>query len=262
MNILNAVGYVRRMRGGSQPHMLTVSDGHDYIVKFLGNPQGNRVLANELLATRLAQSIGLPVPIPAIVEVPDELIQKHRLLRFDLGRNTRAPEPGLQFGSRVISSAYDFHPEPQSCVNHQAFAGMLAFDKWTSQMDGRQAVYFRRGQEWFTTFIDFGYAFGANKWEFLDVPWRGLSFNRDVYKWSRNWDSFQPWLSRIEDLSMDVIQQAAKDIPAAWYDGDQTELNILLEQLVQRRGQVRNLIGGLATQSFKIFDNWCQDEFH
>ena len=45
------------------------SDGYYYVVKFQNNPQGVRILANELLATRLAARIGLPVPGAAVVEV-------------------------------------------------------------------------------------------------------------------------------------------------------------------------------------------------
>jgi len=40
-----------------------------YVVKFQNNPQGARILANELLGTRLAASIGLPAPATSVVEV-------------------------------------------------------------------------------------------------------------------------------------------------------------------------------------------------
>ena len=44
-------------------------DGHYYVVKFRNNPQHERVLANEFLATRLAERVGLPVPVAEVVEV-------------------------------------------------------------------------------------------------------------------------------------------------------------------------------------------------
>ena len=37
---------------------MRAADGHFYVVKFQNNPQHLRVLANELLATRLAEKIG------------------------------------------------------------------------------------------------------------------------------------------------------------------------------------------------------------
>ena len=49
-----AVEQVRRMRGGAQSHLMRCSNQAHYVVKFQNNPQGLRILANELLGTRLA----------------------------------------------------------------------------------------------------------------------------------------------------------------------------------------------------------------
>jgi len=68
---IQAVQHVRKMRGGAQSHLMRASDGHYYVVKFQNNPQHLRVLANELLATRLAERIGLPVPVTEVIEVED-----------------------------------------------------------------------------------------------------------------------------------------------------------------------------------------------
>ena len=57
-----AIQQIRRMRGGAQSHLMLASDKNLYVVKFRNNPQHVRVLANELLATRLAAAIGLAVP--------------------------------------------------------------------------------------------------------------------------------------------------------------------------------------------------------
>ena len=65
----DAVQHVKRMRGGAQSHLMRCDDGHYYVVKFRNNPQHERVLANEFLATRLAESVGLPVPAAEVVEV-------------------------------------------------------------------------------------------------------------------------------------------------------------------------------------------------
>jgi len=81
------------MRGGAQAHLMRADDGHFYVVKFQNNPQHLRVLANELLATRLAESVGLPVPVTDIVEVREWLIKNTPELRVDLAgfRLTASP---------------------------------------------------------------------------------------------------------------------------------------------------------------------------
>ena len=70
-----AVQQIRRMRGGAQSHLMLASDNHLYVVKFRNNPQHVRVLANELLATRLGAAIGLSVPHTDVIEVSDWLIR-------------------------------------------------------------------------------------------------------------------------------------------------------------------------------------------
>src|SRR5579872_5042221 len=80
-----AVEIIRRMHGGSQPFLVRCDDGHTYVVKFTNNPQHFRILANEMLASRLATLIGLPVPFRAFVEVSSNLVSGNTLLKFEMG---------------------------------------------------------------------------------------------------------------------------------------------------------------------------------
>ena len=68
------------MRGGAQSHLMRCDDGGYYVVKFQNNPQHLRILANEMLATRLAARLGLCVPQVEVVEVRPELIALPRRL--------------------------------------------------------------------------------------------------------------------------------------------------------------------------------------
>src|SRR5260370_6412798 len=111
-----AVQHVRRMRGGAQAHLLRAADSHFYVVKFQNNPQHLRVLANELLATRLAERIGLPVPVTEIVQVDEWLIQNTPELRMENGGNSNVCQSGLQFGARYVcgptdGQVFDYLPE-------------------------------------------------------------------------------------------------------------------------------------------------------
>src|ERR1700759_2685430 len=69
-----AVQAIRRMRGGAQSQLMLGADGRLWVVKFQNNPQDVRVLANELIATRLAAATGLTVPVSDVVEVTDWLV--------------------------------------------------------------------------------------------------------------------------------------------------------------------------------------------
>ncbi|MEO6828523.1 MAG: HipA family kinase, partial [Acidobacteriaceae bacterium] len=145
------VQQIRRMRGGAQGHLMLGSDGHLYVVKFQNNPQHVRVLANELLATRLAEAVGLSVPATEVVEVSEWLVENTPELYVDLGRKQERCRAGLQFGSRYVGGlmpgqVVDYLPEEQlgTVRNLKEFAGMLAIDKWTGNSNGRQAVFHRK----------------------------------------------------------------------------------------------------------------------
>jgi hypothetical protein len=152
--MLRAMEQIRRMRGGAQSHLMRCSDGreHDlyYVVKFQNNPQHCRVLVNELLGTRLAARIGLPTPPIAVVEVSEELIRLTPALMVELPRSRTPCRAGLQFGSCYsgnprLLTLHDFLPDEQlrEVQNPHDFAGMLVFDKWTCNTNGRQTLFFR-----------------------------------------------------------------------------------------------------------------------
>src|ERR1700734_99976 len=88
--MVRALEQVRRMRGGAQSHLMRCSDGGYYVVKFQNNPQGLRILVNELLGTRLAARLGLRVPEVNVVNVDQELIARTDDLVMQMGRG-RAP---------------------------------------------------------------------------------------------------------------------------------------------------------------------------
>ena len=203
-----AVQQIRRMRGGAQGQLMLGADGHVYVVKFQNNPQHTRVLANELMASRLAAAAGLTVPETKLVEVSSWLVENTPELEIDMGRMRVRCQAGLQFGSRFAGGmmpgqVVDFLPEEQMAElkNLGEFAGILALDKWTGNANGRQAVFARRQREkrYRALFIDFGYCFHAGEWRFEDAPLRGVFYRNDVYQEIRGWESFEPWLTRLGD---------------------------------------------------------------
>lgn len=138
------------MRGGAQSHLMRCSDGHYYVVKFQNNPQHTRILVNELPGTRLAARLGLPSPPVAVVEVSADLIRYTADLVMQLGRGGIPCRAGLQFGSRYpgdprTMTLHDFLPDEhlRAVENIADFAGMLVFDKWTCNTNGRQAIFLR-----------------------------------------------------------------------------------------------------------------------
>ena len=174
-------------------------DGHYYVVKFRNNPQHERVLANEFLATRLAERVGLPVPAAEVVEVLPWLVEHTAELTIVLGNHAIQVEAGLQFGSRYVVSpvegqVFDYLPPEMldRVRNLDTFTGILALDKWTCNADGRQAAFWRKMREkkYSASFIDQGYCFNAGEWTFPDFPLRGVYPRNEVYVRVSGWESF------------------------------------------------------------------------
>jgi hypothetical protein len=260
-----AVQQIRRMRGGAQGQLMLGADGQVYVVKFQNNPQHMRVLANELLASRLASAAGLNVPHAELVEVSSWLVDNSPELEIDLGRTRERCRPGLHFGSRFAGGlmpgqVVDYLAEEHllEVKNLAEFAGILALDKWTANANGRQAVFTRRQRErcYKAFFIDFGYCFHAGNWNFEDAPLRGVYYRNDVYRNVTGWESFEPWLQRLENMPAETVWSAANEVPPEWYGGDLADMETLVEKLLARRSRIRELIEAFRDSDRKPFPNW------
>lgn len=280
--MLQAIEQIRRMRGGAQSHLMRCSDGLYYVVKFQNNPQHRRVLVNELLGTKLAARLGLPTTPVAVIEVSEELIQLTADLVIEMPR-TRIPcQPGLQFGSRFPGdprrlTLHDFLPDEtlREVHNLHDFAGMLVFDKWTCNTNGRQTLFFAEGAaadrfaanagglsehdglRYRTVMIDQGFCFNAGEWNYPDAPLRGLYARNRVYEGVTGMESFAPWIDRVENrLTERVLDEVSQEIPPEWYEDDYDALMRLLEQLHRRRKRVPELVLEAKRSNRQPFPNW------
>jgi len=300
--MIKALEQIRRMRGGAQSHLMRCSDGNYYVVKFQNNPQHRRILVNELLGTRLASRLGLPTAPVEVVEVGAELIRLTPELCIELPRSRTPCAAGLQFGSRYPGdprqmALHDFLPDEKlrEVRNLHDFAGMLVFDKWVCNTNGRQTVFFEEaprmgggtpgaaaagatqgevargtlareeaahgetggGRAYKTVMIDQGFCFNAGEWNFPDAPLRGLYARSRVYEGVTGMDSFGPWLERLEKrITEKVLGELAEEIPPGWYEDDYDAVLRVLEQLHRRKQRVEELILSAKSSNRQPFASW------
>ncbi len=279
--MLRALEQIRRMRGGAQSHLMRCSDGNYYVVKFQNNPQHRRILVNELLGTKLAARLGLPTTPAAIVEVSEELIRLTPDLAMEMPRQRIPCQAGLQFGSRYPGdprrlALHDFLPDEQlrQVANLHDFAGMLVFDKWTCNTNGRQTLFFQEafrgapratdsvtgettGMPYSTLMIDQGFCFNAGEWNFPDAPLRGLYARNRVYEGVTGMESFAPWLERLEkQMTERGLDEITRQIPPGWYEDDYDALLRLSEHLLRRRSRVPEFLLDAKKSNRQPFPNW------
>lgn len=120
---LYAVQHIRRMRGGSQAHLIRASDNNYYVAKFQNNPQHVRVLASEFLGSRLGVLLGLPMPEVRAIDVSEGLIAHTPELRIESPGLSVPCAAGLQLGSRYVADVFEdqvFDYMPESMFNRVA----------------------------------------------------------------------------------------------------------------------------------------------
>ncbi len=274
---IRACKLIRKMRGGAQAHLMEAEDGGFYVVKFINNPQHRRILVNEWLAGALLRYLQIHAPDTAIIELTEDFIADNPELYLSVGSKREPIPAGLHFGSRLAVhpdrvAIYDFLPDKLlgKVENRADFLGILVFDTWIGNADSRQAVFFRaRAKTWtplkgeaparvgfFAHMIDHGFAFNGASWDFQDLPIQGLYFRTSVYDEALSLDSFQPWLSMVENFPLAVIDAAWKQIPSVWLQGDEDQLERLLENLLKRKTRVGSLISEARRKRPTAFANW------
>jgi hypothetical protein len=260
---VNARRFIRKMRGGAQAHLLEADDGNFYIVKFQNNPQHRRILINEIIAAEILLQLEIAAPPHEIVRISAQFLQANPEVVIETGSRRLPVEPGWHFGSRHPGhpdtlAIFDFVPDAllSQVANSEQFLAVLAFDRWTANADGRQAVFFRAHlKDWLARpgapprklgfvalMIDHGFVFNGPHWELPDSTVTGLYARRSVYGRVRSLADFEPWIERIRHFPPEVLDRALRRIPPAWIDADIDPLEKLLEALLERRRRIPELI--------------------
>jgi hypothetical protein len=219
-----------------------------------------------MLATKVGLALGLPVPSVEVIEVSAWLIEHTEDLRISLGDSKILCQSGKQLGSQYmgcVTSGMTFDYLPRELLervrNVEDFPRVLVLDKWTGNADGRQAIFCRKtlqSRRHHALFIDQGYCFNAGEWSFPDYPLRGVYANNCVYQGVTGWESFEPALTRAEEMDPNTVWRCAAEIPEEWYEGDRVGLEQLVETLGSRRPRIRELVDEFRRSKRNPFPHW------
>jgi hypothetical protein len=251
---LRIMSIIRPMKGGSRSYLVKSEDDHYYVAKFRNNPQGNRTLANEWMASKLLHRLGASTPVIRSLYLSAEL-QRDADLCFCLPTK-RVPVPvGLHLGSQcpidpqqqVVFDFIPFHMY-KKVENLQDVALSLVFDRWVGQLDARQLIFYRSPKNGTTaplqlSLIDHGYCFGADEWNpNLAAPLHGVCSNRQLYSLISESD-IEAAVYRVQRLSSTDIEDAISTVPKdLLLPSDEQALSGLLSKLQWRHSRLDELV--------------------
>ena len=243
---------VRRMRGGSQARLIQGDDGRFYVAKFRGNPQGDRTLINEWIATKLLQKLEISAPQMVVLAYDPSRLKE--AASFTIGDHKIPIEPGLHLGSLCPvdpdkQAIYDFLPQKllEKTVNLEDFAGVLIADTFLNQIDRRQAIFVRaRSRQrlaFRTFFIDHGMILGGNAWEVKGSKEDFTYFDRLVYLNIDVHSHCERIVARIEDFTVEDLFDMAAGLPETWFArGDYDVFASLCTSLDRRKKHLHTLV--------------------
>lgn len=235
-----AVRYIKKMATGGSDSRLLECDRGRFVVKFRPNPQGSKVLANELISGLLALAITLPSPSPAIVTVSQEFMQANSaiLARF---------EAGPQFGSFYLGQLDGGEPKALSetvvkeAMNAGDLAGIMALDLWVGNTDRKEEHVLLHGGCLYP--IDHGHNFTGPGWtadslgkagEVVNDDWRLKRFATGL--------SVGPYIERILALDPATLGAVIAEVPPEW-GLSAAEREVLLDFLVRRQPLIARVAG-------------------
>lgn len=249
------------MRGRAQAHLLECDDDSFYVVKFSNNPQGGRrILCNEFISSLLMKRLGIHTPDIAVVNLDHDFLKANPEVSLSIASNqTTTPEIGPHFGSPhvggpVPATVFDFLPSAvlPEVVNRGDFLGAMVFDKWVSNADSRQAVFCQaqirtempgyQSVGWVAQFIDNCSTFQGYEWTFYDSQIQGIYARPIIYGRRPSLRDFDLWVSAMMEIDQDVLDEVSMLLPPNWIEGQERELQGVLNRLHDRRERVPALL--------------------
>jgi hypothetical protein len=247
-NVVHAVQFIRKMRGGSEPALIRCNDDKLYVVKFSRNRQGPNVLANEVLGSELLKTFNLPTPPWKAVALSTRFLKENSDAFPETPSGICPIESELQFGSEFLGGdetgqAYEWLPKGLSrrVANSDDFLGVHIFDVWMNHCDHRQSIFTTRNANasFTAVFIDNGHLCGGPEWKRVSRRGESLSLDSRFHPAGFPEQAIEAWISRFESLSSTSIVDVIPRIPKFWYSGD---IDKVVDSLILRLSLLRTLL--------------------
>jgi hypothetical protein len=234
-------------RGVTSPQLFRADDGRVYVVKLQNNRLGPKVLANELIAVRLGEDLGLCFPPGGMIKLEEGLLARSRRLA------AAGVAPGRHFASRYLSGTeYLCRHNVARAINRREMAGVMLLDHLAHNMDRtlnrRNLLLRREAHGWRIYAIDNSHFFRRAMWteETLRLLKPRVRVNRHgVYGTLLHHylqpEDFAPYLARVQSWSDAFLADIVAGVPAEWLP-HAAERQAVVEFLAARREMAADIV--------------------
>ncbi|WP_343215082.1 HipA family kinase [Evansella tamaricis] len=230
--MLNAISHIKKLgRGGSKtfPQLFECEDGQVYVVRpMLGS--NNRPLINELVSSKLADLIGLPIPAYQTIYVTKGIIKENKPLN-DIGML-----PGIHFGCQYIKDAVP--PSTKticSCENANKLFDMFVFDQWINNCDRHKGnvLIVKNGEKQHFLCIDHERAFFDRNWKAADL--KKHVFTRKIeWKNSEKFyfhclknNNFSKPIDKVSKITEQELVKTVQAVPKEWGTSEEDQRSLI-----------------------------------
>lgn len=240
---MEPVSYRKKLEGKSNAHLITFSDGKDYVVKFFQHGF-EKALPNEWVAYPLARFLGLPTPFARIVDIPQNFLTEVEEL-------AQMSDVRYQFASRYIPNCRDGHEV--DITNKKVvltnddwqLASIILFDYWLANTDRtRKNILLKEtaADSYHVTVIDHAEIFGNYFWliddlEKLPVDVFKSATHQFIAKFIKQEQSFFDVLEVIQQIPVLLLEEIVELIPEEW-KVTREERKAIVSTLIKRRKRI------------------------
>ncbi|MFJ5716388.1 HipA family kinase [Neobacillus sp. NPDC093127] len=259
--MIEPLTYLRKLEGKSNAHLITFSDGKDYVVKYF-QPGFEKSLPNEWVGYGLGRYLGLPIPFAKIIEIPPEFsAQVPELSEMSLAQH--------QFASLYIPNCLDGHQvsNVSQIINHQTLAGIILLDYWLCNRDRtRKNILLREetANSYRLAIIDQAEIFGSYSWNQFDLetlPTELLksTTHQIMASFIEDETQFIEQLELIQTIPILLIEEIVEVIPDDW-NVSKDEKKAMVTALVTRRKRILpDLMNKFIKKIYQPIHENCQN---
>ncbi|WP_394233314.1 HipA family kinase [Niallia oryzisoli] len=255
--MIEPIAYQKQLEGKSNAHLISFSDGKDYVVKYF--QQGfEKTLPNEWISYCLARYLGLPIPFARIIDIPQSFSSQIP----ELAAMNHTPH---QFALTYIPDCLDGHqvlriPE---ITNSNELASIIVFDYWLYNSDRTRKNILLQGESenafrlWA---IDHAEVFGTYNWqqdELENLP-TGLiksATHQIMASFIPDEKQLFEQINIIQTIPTFLIEEIVSMIPDEWMVSKEEKKAMVNSLLVRRKKILPDLIQKFVDKIYRPMQN-------